>query len=149
MTEKKQTFISLDTILDRSNDDIKATSEGEFEIEGLGLVPYTSVDHDEYKAIKKATTKMVPNGTGGMHSDVDEDEMMLQLIVEAVHKDKRSTFTFRDKRMLDKFGVTKDTSVVKKIMKPGEVVKFALAIQNASGFGKKAQAEASDAVKNS
>lgn len=144
-----QTFISLEEILGKDVTELSTLTQGTFTTQAIGTIPYTSVDFDEYKAMKKSCVTMVPNGTGGMKPEVDDDKLMQLLIVEAVDKDERSTFTFRDKRLLDKFGVLKDVAVVGKLLKPGEILQFALAIQNDSGFGKQAQKEASDAVKNS
>lgn len=142
-------LISLEDILAKDVQDLAPVSEGTFKVGKLGDIPYTSVEYDEYKAIKKACTKMVPNGTGGMRTDIDEDKLMILLVIEAVDKDKRTSFTFRNKDLLAKFGVLTDEGVVKKLLKPGEIVNFAVKIQNDSGFGKQAEAAASEAVKNS
>lgn len=153
MTELKkeaaQTFISLEEILGRDDAALSTLTQGTFDTQALGTVPFTSVDYAEYKDMKKACMKMVPNGTGGMQPDLDDDKLMVLLIIEAVHKDQRSTFTFRDKRLHDKLGTLTDVAAASKLLKPGEIVKFALEIQNASGFGQKAQKAMSDAVKNS
>lgn len=148
MAEVKK-FISLEEILGKEEEQLSTLSLGEFETQTLGLVPFTSVDYDEYKVMKKDCTKMVPNGTGGMQPELDDDKLMLLLVIEAVDKDKRSTFTFRSKELLAKLGVSTAEAAAKKLLKPGEVIHFAVAVQNASGFSKKAQKENSEAVKNS
>jgi hypothetical protein len=148
-TQAQENFISLEQVLGRDTTELSTATEGTFTTKTLGNIPYTSVDFEEYKAMKKACTKMVPNGTGGMTQDIDDDKLMIMLIVEAVDKDKRSTFTFRNGELLKKIGKLTDEGAVKFLLKPGEIVNFAIAIQNASGFGKKAQEAASEAVKNS
>jgi hypothetical protein len=142
-------FISLEEILGKDTTQLSTLSLGEFETQTLGHVPFTSVDYDEYKVMKKDCMKMVPNGTGGMQPDLDDDKLMLLLVIDAVDKDTRSTFTFRNKELLAKLGVSTAEGAAKKLLKPGEVINFAVAVQNASGFGKKAQKENSEAVKNS
>ncbi|XJZ25948.1 hypothetical protein ACF5W4_11100 [Bacillota bacterium Lsc_1132] len=142
-------FISLEDILSRDSDKLTAITLGEFTTERLGTIPFASIDYDEYKTMKKDCMKMVPNGTGGMTPELDDDKLMLLVIIEAVDKDQRSTFTFRSKELLAKFGVQTAEGVAKKLLKPGEVLNFAVEVQNASGFGKRAQKETSEAVKNS
>lgn len=142
-------FISLEDVLAKDLQDLAPVTQGAFTVEKLGDIPYSSIEYDEYKAMKKACTKMVPNGTGGMRTDIDEDKLMIMIVVEAVDKDKRTSFTFRNKGLLDKLGVVTDQGAVTKLLKPGEIVNFAVKIQNDSGFGKTAEKAASDAVKNS
>lgn len=153
MTEIKKDnvvqFISLEEILGKAEDQLTTLSLGEFETKTLGTVPFTSVDYDEYKVMKKDCKKMIPNGTGGMQPDIDDDKLMLLLVIDAVDKDSRSNFTFKNKEILAKLGVSTAEGAAKKLLKPGEVINFAVAVQNASGFGKQAEKENSDAVKNS
>lgn len=147
--EKAPKFISLEEILGKDNQDLVTVTQGEFETDTLGVIPYESIDYDEYKMMKKACMKMVPNGSGGMQPQLDDDRLMMLVVIEAVDKDRRSSFTFRNKELLAKLGVQTDEGVAKKLLKPGEILNFAVAVQNDSGFGKKAQKEQSDAVKNS
>jgi len=144
-----QTFISLEEILGKDVQDLSTLTQGTFTSQAIGTIPYTSVDFAEYKSMKTTCVKQVPNGTGGMKPEIDDDKLMQLLIIEAVDKDERSTFTFRDKRLLEKFGVLTDVAVVGKLLKPGEILQFALAIQEDSGFGQQAQKDTADAVKNS
>ena len=98
--------------------------------------------------------KMVPNGTGGMVPDLDDDKLMIRIITAAVAKDDRSTFTFASKELIKKLQqkypdvVTADQAV-SKLLSPGEIYKLAVEIQNISGFGQKAAEETKEAVKNS
>lgn len=147
--ETTNTFISLEAILGRENDELSPITLGEFETNKLGTIPFASVDYDQYKIMKKSCMKMVPNGTGGMQPELDDDRLMLLLVIEAVDKDTRTNFTFRNKELLAKLGVVTDEGAAKKLLKPGEILNFAVAIQNASGFGKQAKKEKSEAVKNS
>jgi hypothetical protein len=142
-------YISLEEVLSKDTATLTAVAQGEFETEKLGAVPYTALDHSEYKQIKKDCVKMVPNGTGGMDPEVDDDKMMVRVIIRAVDKDERSSFTFANKALLEKLGVTTADEAVAKLLSPGEIINFAVAVQNDSGFGQKAKKEAQDKVKNS
>jgi hypothetical protein len=152
-------FITLEEILGRDNDALTAVKHGEFETEKLGLVPYTAIDQPEYKQIKKDCVRMVPNGTGGMDPEVDDDKMMVRLVIRAVDKDTRSNFTFANKALLEKLTeanakegkppVTTADEAVSILLSPGEIVNFAVSIQNDSGFSQKAKKDTQDKVKNS
>lgn len=146
VTEKH--FLTLEDILGRDNEDLTPLCEDEFETDKLGTIPFTSIDHDEYKQAKRDCVKITPDGNGGVKTDVDDDRLMVKLVVLAVDKDKRSNFTFANKSLLQKLGVMTAEGAVVKLLKPGEIVNFAVKIQNASGFGKKKQKEDSEAVKN-
>lgn len=142
-------FLSLEDVLGKDTEALTAVKQGEFETDKLGAVPYTAIDQPEYKQIKKDCVRMVPSGTGGMEPEVDEDKMMVRVVIRAVDKDQRSSFTFANKQLLEKLGVTTADEAVAKLLAPGEIVNFAVAIQNDSGFGKKAAKEVQDKVKNS
>lgn len=146
MTKK---FISLEEVLGKDTEALTAVKQGEFESEKLGLIPYTALDQPEYKQIKKDCVRMIPNGTGGMEPEVDDDKMMVRVVIRAVDKDKRSSFTFANKELLAKLGVTTADEAVAKLLSPGEIINFAVAVQNDSGFGQRAAKEAQDKVKNS
>lgn len=142
-------FVTLEDILGKESDELTAVNKGEFKTEKLGLVPFTAVDHTEYKEAKKSAMKMVPNGTGGMTPDLDDDKLMVRLVIAAVGKDERSTFTFASKALIEKLGVVTADQAVSKLLSPGEIYKLAVEIQNISGFGQKAAEETKEAVKNS
>lgn len=149
MAQKETKFISLEMVLGTDSEALNPETQGEFNVDRLGTIPFTSINQDEYLTIKNACVKQVPNGTGGMTPKVDDDKLMRLLLIEAVHKDGRSTFSFRNKELLAKLGVNTDEGAVKRLLKPGEVQKAAVKIQNASGFGPEAEKEDSDAIKNS
>ncbi len=142
-------FITLEEILSKDAAELTALQKNEFEAEKLGLIPYTAIDHTEYKQAKKDCVKYVPDKTGGMTAEVDDDKLMLRIIQAAVGKDDRSTFTFANDKLLKKLNITTADQAVTELLSPGEIVNFAVAVQNLSGFGKKAQKEAESAVKNS
>lgn len=147
-------FTTLEDILGKDQAELTALRKGEFETEKLGTLPFTAIDHAEYKQAKKDCMKMVPDGTGGMVPDIDEDKLMTKVIIAAVNKDDRSNFTFASKELLKKLQ-EKDPSIVTAeaaataLLLPGEIFKMAMAIQNISGFGPKAKKEVEEAVKNS
>lgn len=143
-------YISLEEILGKDTAELTAVKEGEFKVEKLGVVPYSGLDLSEYKRCKKVCMKMVPNpdGSGGMIPDVDDDKLMVMVIIEAVNKDQRSTFTFANKDLLAKLEVVSAEAAVGKLVEPGEVYKWAVDIQNLSGFGKQAKKDLEKAVKN-
>jgi hypothetical protein len=147
MADKK--YISLEEILGKDNEELTAVKQGEFESEKLGLIPFSAVEHSEYKQAKKDCIKQVPNGTGGMDAELDDDKLMIRLIITAVEKDSRSSFTFADKQLLNKLDVATADAAVAKLLSPGEIYNMAVDIQNLSGFGAKKKKEDSEAVKNS
>lgn len=148
---KTNNYVSLEEILGKSTEELTQVKQGTFTTEKLGEVPYSGIDHSEYKRIKKQCMKMVPNpdGSGGMIPDVDDDKLMVMCIIEAVGKDQRSTFTFANKDLLEKLGVVSAEAAVGILVAPGEVYKWAVEIQNISGFGKQAKKDLETAVKNS
>jgi hypothetical protein len=92
---------------------------------------------------------MVPNGTGGMIPELDDDKLMVKVIVTAVDKDQRSNFTFANKDLLKKLGVVSADEAVSKLLSPGEIYNMAMEVQELSGFGPKAKKNTEEAVKNS
>lgn len=142
-------FVSLEEILGKDAQELSQIKEGAFDVEKLGAVPYSALDHTEYKACKKDCMKMVPNGTGGMVPELDDDKLMIKVILAAVNKDARSSFTFMNKKLLDKLGVVSADDAVVALVAPGEVFRWAVDIQNLSGFGQKAKKALTEEVKNS
>jgi hypothetical protein len=142
-------FLTLEDVLSRDTERLTAIKQNEFESEKLGEIPFSALTNPEFKQAKKECIKMVPNGTGGMYPEVDDDKLVLRVITTAVHKDPRSNFTFQDKALLEKFGVVSADQVVEKLLSPGEISRFAVAVQDLSGFGQKAAKEAKEQVKNS
>jgi hypothetical protein len=147
--EQVTKFVTLEDILGKDQAELTALAQGEYETSKLGTVPFTALSHEEYKQAKKDCMKMVPNGTGGMVPDLDDDALMIKVIVAAVDKDERSSFTFANKALREKLGVLTADAVAAKLLAPGEIFKMAIEIQNISGFGEKAAKEVKDAVKNS
>lgn len=148
-TQAAKPYLSLEDILGRDKDDLVGVLSGEFESRKLGTIPFTAIDHNEYKQAKRDCVQITPDGNGGVKTDVDEDRLMVKLVILAVDKDTRSDFTFANKALLEKLGVVTAEGAVSALLDPGEIVNFAVKIQNASGFGKKKQKEDSEAVKNS
>lgn len=148
-TPEVKTFLTLEDILGKDADALKAVPEGEFETEKLGTVPFKALTYAEYKQAKKDCVKYTPDGNGGIKTDIDDDRLMVKVVLLGVDKDERSNFTFANKALLDKLGVVTAEAAAGVLLSPGEIVNFAVAIQNASGFGKKKQKEDSEAIKNS
>lgn len=147
-------YASLEMVLGKEAEELTAVEQGEFTTKKLGVVPYTAIDHKEYKAAKKDCMKMIPNGTGGMVPDLDDDKLMVKIIIAAVDKDTRTDFTFANEALIKKLqaanpGIVSADQVVTKLLSPGEIYKFAVEVQNASGFGADAKKELKDDVKNS
>lgn len=141
-------FITLEDILGKDQAELTALAMGDFETSKLGVIPFMALNHAEYKAAKKDCMQMVPNGTGGMVPDLDDDKLMIKVIIAAVDKDERSSFTFANKQLIEKLGVVTAEAAVAKLLSPGEIFKMAIEVQNLSGFGEKAVKETKDAVKN-
>ncbi|GKU79288.1 hypothetical protein [Paenibacillus sp. L3-i20] len=158
MTNAKKYF-SLEDVLGKDATELTAVKQGEYEVDKLGEVPFTALNNTEYKQIKKDCIKMTPNGTGGMEPEVDEDKMMSRVVIAAVDKDTRTNFTFASKALLDKLTaanakegkppVTTADEALSVLLSPGEIMNFAVKVQNSSGFGQKAAKETQEAVKNS
>lgn len=151
-------FTTLDKIVSQDTEQLTSLKQGAYETEKLGLIPYTAIDHPQYKKAKKACVKMIPNGTGGMDPDVDDDKLMVQVIIDAVDKDERSDFTFASKQLIEKLNedakkkgkseIISADQVVSTVLSPGEIVNFAIEIQGLSGFSQKAKKEQEEEVKN-
>ncbi|NIK67937.1 hypothetical protein [Paenibacillus sp. BK720] len=150
MTTTKQNFLSLDDILGRDIADLEKLPNGEFNVAKLGgAIPWTAVTQDEYKVAKKGCFNLKQGKKGQKpEMDFDDDKLKVRLIVEAVHKDTRSDFTFANKQLLEKLGVTTAEQVVNALVSPGEIHNWAVEIQDASGFSDTAQEEAADDIKN-
>jgi len=141
-------FTSLDMILTKDTEELTSLKTGEFESEKLGLIPYTAIDHPEYKRNKRDCVKLIPDGSGGRKPDVDDDKLMVRLVIDAVDKDNRSDFTFANKKLLEKLNVVSAEKAVSKLLQPGEIYEFAMDIQDLSGFGKRARKKQEEEVKN-
>lgn len=150
-TEEKAvtSFLSLEDILGRDTDALKAVQESEFETDKLGVLPFKALTYAEYKQAKKDCVKFTPDANGGVKTEIDDDRLMVKIVILAVDKDARSDFTFANKALLDKLEVATAEAVVGVLLSPGEIVNCAVKIQNASGFGQKKQKEDSETVKNS
>lgn len=143
-------FVSLEFILGKESQELTSLAQDVIEVEKLGKVPVTALDNPEYKRIKKDCMSMVKDGKSGrMRPELDDDKLMAEVIVEAVHKDTRSNFTFRSKELLAKLGVLTATQALEKLVSPGEIFKAAMIVQDISGFGDKAEEETVKEVKNS
>lgn len=142
-------FLSLDEILGKDTKELTAEKQGYFETERLGAIPFTSISYDDYKQAKKDCLSYDQNDDGVITTKVDDDKLMVKIVVLAVDKDKRSDFTFANKALLGKLGVFTAEGALGKLLSPGEIVNFAVAVQNASGFGSKNKKKVKDSVKNS
>lgn len=142
-------YISLEAILGKEDKELIALKKGEYETANVGLIPYSAIDFDEYKAAKKDCLKMVKNGTGGMSPELDDDKLMVKIILAGVDKDDRSTFTFANKDLLKKLKAVSADEVIGKLLSPGEIYNMAIEIQNISGFGKKAEKDKEEEIKKS
>lgn len=142
-------YISLDAVLSKDAAELSVLKQGEFESDKLGVIPFTALENPEFKQAKRDCVKMVPNGTGGMVPEIDDDKLMVKVVIAAVDKDTRSDFTFANKALLEKLGVVSAEAAVEKLLSPGEISRFAIAVQEESGFGPKAVKAREEAVKNS
>jgi len=143
-----KTFLTLEDVLGIDNDTLTAIASSEFETEKLGAVPFSALDYNEYKQAKKDCMQISVQD-GVVNTKVDDDKLMVKIILLAVDKDTRSDFTFANKALLEKLGVVTADAVVGVLLSPGEIVNFAVAIQNISGFGDKKAKQDAEAVKNS
>lgn len=149
VSENVKSFLTLEDILGKDAEELRAVAQGEFETEKLGTVPFTALTYAEYKQAKKDCISYTADGSGGIKTDIDDDRLMVKVVLTGVDKDERSNFTFANKALLEKLGVVTAEGVIGVLLSPGEIVNFAVAIQNASGFGKKKQKKDSEEIKNS
>ncbi|MEG1083981.1 MAG: hypothetical protein RSE04_06025 [Hydrogenoanaerobacterium sp.] len=148
-TTETTSFLSLEDILGRDIEVLKAVQEGDFETDKLGKVPFKALTYAEYKQAKKDCIKFTPDPSGGVKTEIDDDRLMVKIVILAVDKDTRSNLTFANKALLEKLEVATAEAVVGVLLSPGEIVNFAVKIQNASGFGAKKKKEDSETIKNS
>lgn len=146
--ENAPKFLSLDEILGKDTKELTAEKQGYFETERLGAIPFTSISYEDYKLAKKDCLSYEQNDDGVITTKVDDDKLMVKIVVLAVDKDNRSDFTFANKALLGKLGVFTAEGALGKLLSPGEIVNFAVAVQNASGFGSKNKKKVKDSVKN-
>lgn len=142
-------FLSLEEILGMDTETLTAEKQGHFQTEKLGAIPYTAISYDDYKQAKKDCVTYSQDDNGVIQTKVDDDKLMTKIVILSVDKDKRSNFTFSNGALLSKLGVFTAEGALGKLMAPGEIVNFAVAVQNASGFGNKAKKKVKDSVKNS
>lgn len=146
--EDAPVFLSLEDILGKSTEELTAEAQGHFATEKIGAVPFTAISYDDYKQAKKDCVTYSQDDNGVIQTKVDDDKLMTKIIILAVDKDQRSNFTFANSALLKKLGVFTAEGALAKLLSPGEVVNFAVAVQNASGFGNKKKKQIKDSVKN-
>lgn len=148
-------YLSMEDILRKDTLELTALNMGEFSTLRLGVIPFTALEHKEYAQAKKdSTTYVQDKKTHVMRPDLDDDKLMIKVIIAAVDKDKRSTFTFASKDLINKLqeldpNIVKADDAVRALLAPGEIMNFAIAIQEASGFGPGAEEEIAEDIKNS
>ena len=145
------TYVSLEEVLGKKAEELKAVVLGEIDASKLGgKLPVTSFDNDVFKQIKKDCTEYRKEGKNGrMIPVIDEDKLMVEVIVAAVHADERSDFTFRSPQLLQKLDVITAGEAAELLLSPGEIARGAQEVQEICGFnGEAAEARAED-VKNS
>ena len=149
VTTEEPKFLSLEEILGMDTADLTAEKQGFFHSEKLGDIPYTAISYDDYKQAKKDCVTYDQDENGVIQTKVDDDKLMTKIVILAVDKDQRSNFTFANGALLKKLGVHTAEGALSTLLPPGEIVNFAVAVQNASGFGNKAKKKVKDSVKNS
>lgn len=142
-------FLSLEEILGKDTEELTKEAQGHFTTSKLGTVPFTAISYDDYKQAKKDCVTYDQDDNGVIQTKVDDDKLMTKIVILAVDKDKRSNFTFANGALLKKLGVFTAEMALGKLLSPGEIVNFAVKVQNASGFGTKKKKQVKDSVKNS
>ena len=140
-------YLSLEDVLGIDNDKLTAVAKGEFDTEKLGTIPFSAINHTEYKQAKHDCLK-IDVVDGAVQTNVDDDKLMVKIVLLAVDKDDRSNFTFANKALLEKLNVHTADAALGVLLSPGEIVNFAVAVQNISGFGKKQAKKDEEAIKN-
>lgn len=147
--ENAPKFLSLDEILGKDTAELTKEAQGHFTASKLGNIPFTAISYDDYKQAKKDCVTYEQDDSGVIQTKVDDDKLMTKIVILAVDKDKRSDFTFANGALLKKLGVFTAEMALGKLLSPGEIVNFAVKVQNASGFGTKKKKQVKDSVKNS
>lgn len=147
--ENAPKFLSLDEILGKDTAELTKEAQGHFTASKLGNIPFTAISYDDYKQAKKDCVTYEQDDNGVIQTKVDDDKLMTKIVILAVDKDKRSDFTFANGALLKKLGVFTAEMALGKLLSPGEIVNFAVKVQNASGFGTKKKKQVKDSVKNS
>lgn len=147
--ENTPKFLSLEEILGKDTEELTREAQGHFTASKLGTIPFTAISYDDYKQAKKDCVTYDQDDNGVIHTKVDDDKLMTKIVILAVDKDKRSDFTFANGALLKKLGVFTAEMVLGKLLSPGEIVDFAVKVQDASGFGTKKKKQVKDSVKNS
>lgn len=142
-------FLSLEEILGKDTEELTREAQGQFITSKLGTIPFTAISYDDYKQAKKDCVTYDQDDNGVIQTKVDDDKLMTKIVILAVDKDKRSDFTFANGALLKKLGVFTAEMALGKLLSPGEIVNFAVKVQNASGFGTKKKKQVKDSVKNS
>ncbi|MGG3803170.1 phage tail assembly chaperone [Metabacillus fastidiosus] len=150
-TNKKDEFVSLDFALKMSSEALESVVQDTIEARKLGgKLPISSLDNPTYKKVKKDCVKMEPTGKNGrLQPQIDDDKLMVLVVVEAVDRDTRSDFTFKNPQLLEKLGVVSAAAACEKLLDPGEIMKAAMKVQDISGFTEDAAEERAEEVKNS
>lgn len=144
-------FISLELVLGKQPEELTALATDTIDAQRLGgKLPITALTNDEFKQIKKdcITYVKAPGKGQRMQPQVDDDKLMVEAIVAAVHKDTRSTFTFRSPQLLEKLGVVSAAAAVNQLLLPGEIQRGAIVVQDISGFSEQAEEERKEEIKN-
>jgi hypothetical protein len=142
-------FLSLEEILGKDTEELTREAQGHFTTSKLGTIPFTAISYDDYKQAKKDCVTYEQDDNGIIQTKVDDDKLMTKIVILAVDKDKRSDFTFANGALLKKLGVFTAEMALGKLLSPGEIVNFAVKVQNASGFGTKKKKQIKESVKNS
>ena len=142
-------FLSLEEILGKDTEELTREAQGHFTTSKLGTIPFTAISYDDYKQAKKDCVTYEQDDNGVIQTKVDDDKLMTKIVILAVDKDKRSNFTFANGALLKKLGVFTAEMALGKLLSPGEIVNFAVSVQNASGFGTKKKKQVKESVKNS
>lgn len=142
-------FLSLEEILGKDTEELTREAQGHFTTSKLGTIPFTAISYDDYKQAKKDCVTYEQDDNGVIQTKVDDDKLMTKIVILAVDKDKRSNFTFANGALLKKLGVFTAEMALGKLLSPGEIVNFAVSVQNASGFGTKKKKQIKESVKNS
>lgn len=142
-------FVDLSKILGTEAAELTALKQGEATSDKLGTVPFTALNFEKYKEVKKDCMKMVKTkNKGRLVPEMDEDLLMVKVIIAAVDKDTRSEFSFANKALLDHLGVITAVKAVEALLSPGEILHFATEIQEVSGFTAEEDEELEAEIKN-
>lgn len=146
-------MVSLHDILARPAEELAEIGKGTFTTRKLGIIPYSAPSANEMGAIQR---KCMTLTTVKKQQQVELDQVRMQIlmIIDAVHKDERSDFTFKSPELLAHLqeaepGIVSAEHAVNFLLSVGEINAWATEMQLTMGMTEEQLEAEMNATKNS